>query len=594
MFRGFLKAGVAALLVVAASGGAAAQTIYVDSRASGAGTGSSWHDAFNYLQDGLAAAVSGDEVRAASGVYRPDRDYAHPNGSGDRMAVFQLEDGVALRGGYAGLGGAEPNARDNELYETVLSGDLNGDDGSGFLNNQENSYHVVSGSGTKATAVLDGFTVRGGNANGVEPHSGGGGMLMYFGSATVLNCTFRGNRAIGYGGGVFNYMFSEPVLVNCKFVGNTAEYGGGIENRYYSECELINCLFTGNTAFFGGGGIGNSGASLAVGGCTVADNLAARRGGGIYSRFDSDCRTVNSIFAGNLAAEGEEIALWYNCVLEASYCDFQGGRSCVQVVESLAYWGPGNVECDPCFVQDGCWGSNGVWVDGDYHLTAGSCCIDSGDNAEVGADDYDLDGDGDTEESTPFDVEGSERFIDGDNDGNDIVDLGALEFFRPPVAVEMKFTPRVLNPVSKGRWVKAHFVLPEEFGVGDVDVNQAAVIEPGGIESEYMNVFINDDGLLEIEAGFERAALCGLVVGGEAVEIRVTGSLTSGQQFYGTGTVRITSNYLQHVGTLASYWLCEDCGEPEWCGGADVDRDGVVNFADLAVTGFCCIEITAK
>ena len=67
-----------------------------------------------------------------------------------------------------------------------------------------------------------------------------------------------------------------------------------------------------------------------------------------------------------------------------------------------------------------------------------------------------------------------------------------------------------------------------------------------------------------------------------------------GQQSYGTGTVRITSNYLQDVRKVASYWVCEDCGEPEWCGCADVDRDGVVNFADLAVTGSCCIEITAK
>jgi hypothetical protein len=72
------------------------------------------------------------------------------------------------------------------------------------------------------------------------------------------------------------------------------------------------------------------------------------------------------------------------------------------------------------------------------------------------------------------------------------------------------------------------------------------------------------------------------------------GMFFSGQQFCGMGIVRITSNYLQHIGTVAAYWLGADCGEREWCVGADVDRDGVVNFADLALRGSCCIEISAK
>jgi acetyl-CoA C-acetyltransferase len=50
------------------------------------------------------------------------------------------------------------------VYETVLSGDLLGDDGQGFANNKENSYHIVTGSGTNDTAALDGFTITAGNA----------------------------------------------------------------------------------------------------------------------------------------------------------------------------------------------------------------------------------------------------------------------------------------------------------------------------------------------------------------------------------------------------------------------------------------------
>lgn len=50
-----------------------AQITYVDADATGAKNGTSWPDAFNYLQDALAIAQSGDEIRVAQGIYRPDR-----------------------------------------------------------------------------------------------------------------------------------------------------------------------------------------------------------------------------------------------------------------------------------------------------------------------------------------------------------------------------------------------------------------------------------------------------------------------------------------------------------------------------------------
>jgi hypothetical protein len=32
---------------------------------------------------------------------------------------------------------------------------------------------------------------------------------------------------------------------------------------------------------------------------------------------------------------------------------------------------------------------------------------------------------------------------------------------------------------------------------------------------------------------------------------------------------------------LASYWQNRECGEPDWCGEADLDRNGSVGFEDL-------------
>jgi len=231
---------------------------------------------------------------------------------------------------------------------------------------------------------------------------------------------------------------------------------------------------------------------------------------------------------------------------------------------------------------------------GDYHLLSGSACIDAGSNVAVPADTYDLDGDGNTTEPIPWDLDGNPRIVDGDNGGNCVVDMGAYEYFVPAIEVEMRFTPRALNPESKGRWVKAHFVLPEGYAVGDVDANRPAIIEPGGIESEYMNVFVNEDGLVAIEAAFSRGEFCGIVTGDEGIEVTVVGRLTSGQQFYGTDIVKITSNALKYLASLASYWLEAGCGKPDWCGGVDVDQDSVVNFVDFALFDGCCVEIISE
>ena len=100
----------------------AGQIFYVDADAPGSTHGSSWEEAFNYLQEALWVAQYGygDEIRVAQGVYKPDGT--------DRGASFELITGVTVKGGYAGYGEPDPDARDIEKYETILSGDLWGND----------------------------------------------------------------------------------------------------------------------------------------------------------------------------------------------------------------------------------------------------------------------------------------------------------------------------------------------------------------------------------------------------------------------------------------------------------------------------------
>jgi len=148
---------------------------------------------------------------------------------------------VALRGGYAGLADPNsPNVRDVGLYETILSGDLAGNDDPNqpFVNYGENSYHIVTSSGTSASAVLDGFTLAHGNAEGAGI---GGGVYNNAGGPRLIRCTFRNN----YYSAIYDY-FGAPYLVNCEFVGNGTPGDGGAVYDNASTPTFVNCVFYGN------------------------------------------------------------------------------------------------------------------------------------------------------------------------------------------------------------------------------------------------------------------------------------------------------------------------------------------------------------
>jgi hypothetical protein len=636
------------------------RTIYVDTDANGANDGSSWQDAFNHLQDALAAARSHDEIRVAQGVYKPDEDTDHPDGTGNSFIAFELKNSVPIYGGYAGFGRPDPNERDVNAYETVLSGNLRVDD---------HSLHVVTASFTDATAILDGFTITGGGY-GLSPNireRSGAGMFNLRASPTVRNCTFTGNSVSnGYGGAVYNDLgsptFSRCVfndnsadldgagggmyndharatVINCTFIDNSAESGGGMYN-YICSPLVSGCIFTGNQATgvihgTGGGGLNNNmssttvincifsyntarGGELGSGGgavrnngggdsklslinCLITNNTSGHLGGGLYN--NTDPLIINCTFTANSAAENGGGILNYigtskpqltNCILWGN-ADRGGMDESAQIhfgspfidYSCIQGWtgdlgGTGNADTDPCFVDPN---------SGDYRLVTGSPAIDTGDNNSVPADSTDLDGDGNTTELIPWDLDGNPRLVDGDRDRVAVVDMGAYEAFIPPIEVWMKFTPQSLNPDSNGNWVKAHFVLLEGFVVEDVDANRPVEIKQLGIESHYMNVFVNEDGLVEVEAGFNRNEFCSVVRDGELIEITVVGFLTDNRRFAGTDTVRILDKTMERLATMSSYWLVSGCSAPDWCGGSDINRDSIVNFLDYAMSDGCCIEV---
>jgi len=153
-----------------------------------------------------------------------------------------------------------------------------------------------------------------------------------------------------------------------------------------------------------------------------------------------------------------------------------------------------------------------------------------------------------------------------------------------PVLIEvpMEFTPKAVNCHSQGKWVKAHFVLPVGYTTQDVDSNIPGEIDSLGIESDHINVFGGEDGLVRVEMSFDRAALCDALTNCGSIEITVKGFFTNGQYFYGTDTIKIIDKTLEHLAILSSHWLESDCSGPDWCDGADIDQDSVVNFNDFA------------
>lgn len=334
--RAALFALCGAFVVLGQGANTLADVLRVRAGTSGPQTGGSWAEAFDDLQSALSAAQPGDEIWVARGVYRPD-------GSGNRLATFELISGVALYGGFDGTETDRPQRNpDPETNGTVLSGDLAENDGLDRANNSENSYHVVTTDGflepIDSTTILDGFTIRGGNANGSFGDESGAGMLNLDASPTVRNCTFADNTAVGVmlgeglGAGVLN-VNSNPLIVNCTFRGNHANAGGGIANVDNSSPTLERCTFTANEAVGSGGGLYGEAGRPVVNDCTFTEN-AADLGGAAGNNRDSDLVFSGCTFTANTAtglgggalnnAAGSSVTI-ERCTFMANSADQDGG-----------------------------------------------------------------------------------------------------------------------------------------------------------------------------------------------------------------------------------------------------------------------------
>jgi hypothetical protein len=404
----------------------ATRVMYVRSSASGANDGSSWPNAYTSLQSALNAASAGDQIWVAAGSYTP---------GSDRSDSFRLVNGVAVYGGFAGTE-TQLGQRNWATNITALSGDI------GTVGNtSDNSYHVVTGA---SGATLDGFSISGGNANG-SGNDNGGGIYNAAASPTLSNLIISGNAAADGGAGIYNNA-SNPTLMNITISGNVANYGGGMYNNNASSAIVTNTTISGNSATNNGGGIYNtlssptltnvliSGNTANLGGgiynvsassptltnVTIAGNRAVNQGGGIYNN-GGDLQIRNSIIWGNRAGTSASALFIASGTPAVSYSLVDGG-----------YSGTGNLSSDPHFVSPVDAASTPT-TSGNYHLQLSSPAIDQGNNAALPTDQSDLDGDSNTTEPIPYDLDDRTRSMS-------TVDLGAYEsnyctFYASPYTV---------------------------------------------------------------------------------------------------------------------------------------------------------------
>ncbi len=419
---------VAALVAAAASISSAQTVLHVDADSPYNGPGNNWEYAYHDLQAALVPAGAGTEIRVAQGTYKP-------SSTGYRWATFQLLPDVSVVGGFAGYGETNPDLRDPAAFVTILSGDLGSNDGPEFASRSDNSFHVLSATDTDSATMLDGFVITGGYASGSGSSyqwKTGAAVnctnLGHPGHATFANCIFRDNWAVTVGGAICSFKDSHLKFINCAFTGNHADgaQGGAIYGSSTgNSLTMTNCTVVGNYAYTSGGGVyWSTGDTASITNCTFAGNQSGGAG------------SVGGFYAGGTTANVSNCIFWENSSAQLSHPTpvlvnhnaIQGGWT----------GGTGNITLNvsnrPLFVdadgEDDTYGTE----DDDLHLAAGSPCLDAGDQTLLPADVADLDGDGDTGEATPFDLDGNARVV------GDYVDMGAYEGAvgpanEPPTAV---------------------------------------------------------------------------------------------------------------------------------------------------------------
>jgi hypothetical protein len=472
------------------------RTFYVDANYAGEQEGTPARP-WRTVGQALKTAGNGDAILVAGGVYSEN---------------LVISRSVQLAGGHAPSSSPISWTRSISTFPTIVDGRQLGSvlTISGSVNALVTGLTLTNGRAglgggihvEHAWVTLNDDTIIGNSATGA--HGSGGGLYALASALTISKTRFLKNTATDWGGGLY-LMRSYATIDQATFATNTVAGGGGGLFAEQAVLDLAHSVVISNTADCCGGGVGGQHSTLVLNHNQISYNRvdpASSFGGGIYARdgvvhIDANTVTYNRAFAGagivsgagdselvnnfiarndgggilvqsgaiinntirhngandygdhgegiliSPAADPSIVNIINNIVIGNAYGITRAGSGVTITLLRNDVWG--NQVADYAGVERGSTDMAAdpllaVEIQDGYRLLPGSPCIDTGVAASAPATDFD-------DEPRP---------LDGDIDGNAVVDIGADEFKHPPTTPTATPTPLSKTPLRFPLFLRDH------------------------------------------------------------------------------------------------------------------------------------------